>query len=60
METILINLALNTLLTLLQITIPADGSSKKKWKKAILKVFKEIAKIYKDDPDFKTEAAKIS
>ena len=60
MDVLLINLALSTLLTLLQITIPADGSSKKKWKKAILKVFREIAKIYKDDPDFQAEASKIA
>jgi hypothetical protein len=51
MNDILVNMAISTLITLLRSLINDD--SKKKWKKPILKVFKEIAKAYGDDPDFK-------
>ncbi len=51
MNDFLVNMAITTLITLLRSLINDD--SKKKWKKPILKVFKEIAKQYGDDPDFK-------
>ena len=53
MNDILINMAISTLITLLRSLINSD--SKKKWKKPILKVFKEIAAQYGNDPDFKAE-----
>lgn len=53
MNDFLINMAITTLITLLRSLINDD--SKKKWKKPILKVFKEIAKQYGNDPDFQAE-----
>ncbi len=50
MNEFVINMAISTLITLLRSVINSD--SQKKWKKAILKVFKEIARVYGDDPDF--------
>ncbi len=48
-----ISMAISTVIGLLTHLVPADGSSKKKWKKAMLKVFKTIGEAYKDDADFK-------
>ena len=51
MNEFLINMAISTIITLLRSLI--NDSSKSKWKKPILKIFREIAKQYGDDPDFK-------
>jgi|GraSoiStandDraft_24_1057298.scaffolds.fasta_scaffold228323_2 hypothetical protein len=51
MNEFLVNMAISTMITLLKSLVNDD--SKKKWKKPILKVFKEISKQYGDDPDFK-------
>jgi len=52
MNEFLINMAISTMITLLRSLINSD--SKKKWKKPILKILKEIAKVYGDDPDFES------
>jgi hypothetical protein len=49
-----LNLGFSVLLELVQETIPNDPTQKSKWRKALLKLFKGIARIYADDPDFKT------
>jgi hypothetical protein len=49
-----VNMALSVLLELLKTTIPKNLTSKKKWKKALLKVFQKIAEAYKDDEEFKS------
>lgn len=49
-----IQMAISTVIAFLTHLIPADGSSKKKWKKAMLKVFNTISAAYKDDADFQT------
>ena len=51
MNDFLVNMAISTMITLLRSLI--NDESKKKWKKPILKVFKEISKQYGEDPDFK-------
>ena len=51
-----VDMAISVLLALLSKTIPKDGSSKKEWKKAFLKVFKAIGAAYSDDPDFSAAA----
>jgi len=53
MESILIDLGISALITLLREKIPSSGETKKKYKKVILKVFKAISAAYADDPDFK-------
>ncbi len=55
MNDFIINMAISTLITLLRSVI--NSNSQKKWKKPILKVFKEIAAVYGDDADFQ-EAVK--
>lgn len=45
------NMAISILITLLRSAV--NDQSQKKWKKPILKVFKEIAKVYGEDDDFK-------
>ncbi|CAN5402373.1 hypothetical protein BH10ACI1_BH10ACI1_25380 [soil metagenome] len=52
MNDFIVNMAISTLITLLKSLVNDD--SKKKWKKPLLKVFKEISKQYGDDPDFKS------
>lgn len=52
MQDFYINMAISGVIALLTHAIPADGSTKKKWKKGILKVFKAIAVAYQDDKDF--------
>lgn len=54
MNEILIDLGISALITLLRKKIPADGSSKKDYKRVMLKVFKSIAEAYKDDEDFRS------
>jgi hypothetical protein len=56
MESIWIDLGISALITLLREKIPGDGSSKNKYKKVMLKVFKAIAAAYKDDDDFKIKS----
>lgn len=52
MNNFFITQAIAILLELLKNVIPADGSSRKKWKKALAKVFKEIGKVYAGDEEF--------
>lgn len=54
MNSILIDLGISALITLLRKQIPSNGSSKKEYKKVMLKVFKAIAEAYKDDEEFKS------
>ncbi len=54
MESILIDMGISYFITLLRDKIPADSTSKNKYKKVVLKVFKAIAAAYKDDPDFQS------
>ncbi|HEX8636707.1 MAG TPA: hypothetical protein VF692_01495 [Pyrinomonadaceae bacterium] len=52
MNDMFINMGISVLLELLKKRIPKDGTSKKEWKKALLKVFRAIGEAYKDDPEF--------
>ena len=51
MNEFLINMAITTLLTLLK-GLLTSGESKSKWKKAVLKVFKQIVVVFGDDAEF--------
>ena len=52
MKSFLISMGLRVLLELVKTKIPADGSSKKMWKKDLAELFREIGKAYKDDAEF--------
>ncbi len=45
--------AINILVGVLTHLVPTDGLTQNKYKKAFLKVFKLIATVYGDDPNFK-------
>ena len=51
MESFYIQMGISAVLGLLTHLIPADGSSKKKWKSAMLKMFKAIAAAYPEFTD---------
>jgi hypothetical protein len=52
MQDFYINMGISVLLELVKSKIPSDNFSKKKWKKALAKVFREIGRVYANDPEF--------
>ena len=51
MNEFLINMAITTLLTLLK-GLLTSGEGRSKWKKAVLKIFKQIVVVFGDDAEF--------
>ena len=51
MNEFLINMAITTLLTLLKGFL-TGGENRNKWKKAVLKIFKQIVIVFGDDAEF--------
>ncbi len=48
-----LDFALTILVGFLTHLVPTDGATQNKYKKVFLKIFKLIASIYGDDPNFK-------
>jgi hypothetical protein len=54
----LVGIAIHTLLGFLVKVLPRNSNSKNKYKKVLLEIFQEIARIYGDEPEFRAAVEK--